>query len=97
MICCEGLIHFVQTKKKRSTRRQPETSDLIDAVLPATNGAQEMDVDVKPAIPNMDANFIDDDELQAALAQARRRKLNKAKIPKAEEIAEQGKSTCDIP
>jgi len=56
-----------------------------------------MDVDVKPVIPNMDANFIDDDELQAALAQARRKKLNKVKIPKAEEIAEQGKFNCDIP
>ena len=51
-----------------------------------------MDVDVKPMIPNMNANFVDDDELQAALAQARRRKLSKTKILKAEEIAEQSKS-----
>ena len=90
------LTHFAQTKKKRSTRRQLDSSDLIDAETPTTNGAQQMDVDVKPAIPNMDLNFVDDDELQAALARARRRKLNKAKIPKAEEIAEQRKSsmTC---
>ena len=94
-----SLTHFAQTKKKRSTRRQLDSSDLIDAETPTTNGgigAQQMDVDVKPAIPNMDLNFVDDDELQAALARARRRKLNKAKIPKAEEIAEQRKSsmTC---
>lgn len=50
-----------------------------------------MDVDVKPVIPNMDANFVDDDDLQAVLAQARRRKLTKkAKTMTAEEIAGRG-------
>jgi U4/U6.U5 tri-snRNP-associated protein 1 len=55
-----------------------------------------MDVDVKPATPNMDVNFVDDDELQAALAQARRKILNKTKILKTEEIAEQRKSLLVI-
>lgn len=51
----------------------------------------EMDVDdVKPVIPNMDANFVDDDDLQAALAKARRRKTTKVKVLSAEEIADRG-------
>lgn len=82
-------LSFLQTKKKRPTRRQPE-AELIDASAPSTsNGATEsMDVDVKPIIPDMDANFVDDDDLQAVLAQARRRNLKKPKIITAEEIAE---------
>ena len=56
-----------------------------------------MEVDVKPVIPNMDANFVDDDDLQAVLAQSRRRKLNKPKIMTAEEIAEKRKLLMIFP
>jgi U4/U6.U5 tri-snRNP-associated protein 1 len=48
-----------------------------------------MEVDIKPVIPNLDANFVDDDELQAALAKARSQKLRKdKKILRPEEIAQ---------
>lgn len=87
-----------QTKKKRATRRQPE-AELIDASGPGpstSKSANEMEVDIKPVIPNMDANFVDDDDLQAVLAQARRRKLAKPKIISSEEIAERRKYTSTL-
>ena len=49
-----------------------------------------MEVDEKPVVPRtreLDANFVDDDELQAALARQRRAKIHKAKKLSAEEIA----------
>lgn len=49
-----------------------------------------MEVDVKPELPNLDTNFVDDDELQAMLTQARRRKVRKAKKITPEDIAQQG-------
>ena len=77
-----------QTKKKRSTRRvNAEESE----VLPV-NGEDQMQVDEKPIVPrprNLDANFVDDDELQAALARSRRAKLQKPKKMSPEEIARQ--------
>jgi U4/U6.U5 tri-snRNP-associated protein 1 len=48
-----------------------------------------MEVDVKPVLPrvrDLDVNFVDDDELQAALASSRRAKV-KAKKISPEEIA----------
>lgn len=42
----------------------------------------KMQVDEKPIVPrqrNLDVNFVDDDELQAALARSRRAKLQKPK------------------
>ena len=51
-----------------------------------------MQVDEKPIVPrprNLDANFVDDDELQAALARSRRAKLQKPKKLSPEEIAKQ--------
>ena len=56
-----------------------------------------MQVDEKPIVPrprNLDANFVDDDELQAALARSRRAKLQKHKKLSPEEIAKQ--STCIV-
>ena len=60
----------MQTKKKRSSRRQAEDSGI------EPTSADGMDVDVKPLVPvrNLDANFVDDDDLQASLARARRAK-----------------------
>lgn len=49
-----------------------------------------MDVDVKPELPNLDSSFVDDDELQAVLAQSRRRKVRKTKKVTVEDIVEQG-------
>lgn len=56
-----------------------------------------MEVDEKPIIPiqrerNLDANFVDDDELQAALARSRRAKLTKSKKPSPEELAKKSMS-----
>jgi U4/U6.U5 tri-snRNP-associated protein 1 len=52
-----------------------------------------MAVDEKPIVPRareLDANFIDDDELQASLARSRRAKLRKAPKLTAEELAQRG-------
>ena len=49
-----------------------------------------MDVDEKPLIPrerDLDSNFVDDDELQAALARSRRAKIHKPRKLSPEEIA----------
>lgn len=77
----EGDIGFKKpkTKKKRSSRRVPIDGD-----------ENTMEVDEKPIVPRpreLDANFVDDDELQAALARSRRAKLHKHKKLSPEEIA----------
>ena len=49
----------------------------------------KMDVDEKPIVPrvrNLDVNFVDDDDLQAALAKSRRAKIKTKKLS-PEEIA----------
>ncbi|CEL55899.1 U4/U6,U5 tri-snRNP-associated protein snu66 OS=Schizosaccharomyces pombe (strain 972 / ATCC 24843) GN=snu66 PE=1 SV=1 [Rhizoctonia solani AG-1 IB] len=85
----EGDIGFKKpkTKKKRSSRRnQPEESEPIAE-------SASMEVDEKPAPTftrrerNLDANFVDDDELQAALARSRRSKARKINKLSPEEIA----------
>jgi U4/U6.U5 tri-snRNP-associated protein 1 len=71
-----------QNKKKRSTRRVAEDSDILPV-------GDQMEIDVKPVAPrvrDLDVNFVDDDDLQAALASARRAKV-KAKKISPEEIA----------
>ncbi|EGN99241.1 hypothetical protein SERLA73DRAFT_108641 [Serpula lacrymans var. lacrymans S7.3] len=83
----EGDIGFKKpkTKKKRSSRRAP-----IDSELGLANGENQMDVDEKPIVPrprNLDTNFVDDDELQAALARSRRAKIHRPKKLSPEEIA----------
>ncbi|KAF8307736.1 SART-1-domain-containing protein [Clavulina sp. PMI_390] len=83
----EGDVGFKKpkTKKKRSTRKhEPE---LVDASSAPAAPSSSMDVDEKPVIPNMDSNFVDDDDLQSVLAMARRRKLKKPKVATADEIA----------
>ena len=95
----EGDIGFKKpkTKKKRPSRRVVEESD-IGPVNGATGGADKMDIDVdaKPTrrARNLDENFIDDDELQASLARARREKTRKVKVMTQEEIAQKRKLTC---
>ncbi|GLB40444.1 putative SART-1 family protein [Lyophyllum shimeji] len=81
----EGDIGFKKpkTKKKRSSRRVPaETEPTPD---------DQMEVDEKPVVPrvrDLDTNFIDDDELQAALARSRKAKLQKAKKMTPEQLAQ---------
>lgn len=87
----EGDVGFKKpkTKKKRSSRRQADVSDVVDGV-----GADQMQVDEKPIVPrqrNLDANFVDDDELQAALARSRRAKMQKPKRLSPEELARKSK------
>ncbi len=57
----------------------------------------EMDVDEKPIVPvererNFNVNFVDDDELQAALTRSRRAKLHQTKKLTPEQLAQ--KSSC---
>ena len=69
-------------KKKRSSRRAP--------IEPEIAGDEEMEVDSKPITPrvrDLDVNFVDDDDLQAALARSRKAKLYKAKKLTPEELA----------
>ncbi|KAI1797132.1 SART-1 protein [Ganoderma leucocontextum] len=76
-----------KTKKKRSTRRV----NVEESEVPPVNSEDQMQVDEKPIVPrprNLDANFVDDDELQAALARSRRAKLQKPKKLSPEEIAQ---------
>lgn len=59
-----------------------------------------MDVDEKPIVPrqrDLDANFVDDDELQAALARSRKAKLRKAKKMTPEELAMKSTSEFTLP
>ncbi|KAI0784257.1 SART-1 family-domain-containing protein [Abortiporus biennis] len=84
----EGDVGFKKpkTKKKRSSRRVPEASD----VAPGANIDDQMQVDEKPIVPrqrNLDTNFVDDDELQAALARSRRARIQKPKKLSPEEVA----------
>lgn len=53
-----------------------------------------MDVDqpIIPQVRDLDANFVDDDELQAALARSRKAKLHKAKKLTPEELAKKSRS-----
>ncbi|TRM64687.1 SART-1 protein [Schizophyllum amplum] len=80
----EGDVGFKKPKKKRKHQVRKVTAEDI-GIQPEDS----MDVDIKPIARerNLDANFVDDDELQAALARSRRAKLNKAKKLKPEELA----------
>ncbi|KAF5377356.1 hypothetical protein D9757_007987 [Collybiopsis confluens] len=79
----EGDVGFKKSKskKKRPSRRVPAEAELADE--------NEMDVDQRPVqrVVDLDVNFVDDDELQAALARTRRAKLQKPKKISPEELA----------
>ncbi|KAJ7170704.1 SART-1 family-domain-containing protein [Mycena crocata] len=80
----EGDVGFKKpkTKKKRSSRRAPVEADPVPD--------DQMDVDQKPILPrarDLDANFVDDDDLQAALARSRKAKLHKATKMTPEQLA----------
>ncbi|KAF9238499.1 SART-1 family-domain-containing protein [Melanogaster broomeanus] len=89
----EGDIGFKKpkTKKNRSSRRVP----VQDETAGGDEGNQ-MEIDEKPVVPRpreLDANFVDDDELQAALTRQRRAKIHKAKKLSPEEIARKSESS----
>ena len=53
-----------------------------------------MQVDSTPVVPqhrDLNANFVDDDELQAALARSRRAKIHSTKKLSPEEVAKRSK------
>ncbi|KAJ3744396.1 SART-1 family-domain-containing protein [Lentinula detonsa] len=70
-----------KTKKKRPNRRLPAEAEL------AFEDGMNVDVTPVPRIVDPDVNFVDDDELQAALARSRRAKLSKRKRITPEELA----------
>jgi U4/U6.U5 tri-snRNP-associated protein 1 len=56
-----------------------------------------MEVDEKPIVPrprDLDTNFVDDDELQAALARSRKAKIHKQKKVSPEEVAKKSTLFC---
>ncbi|KAG6885672.1 hypothetical protein C0993_011436 [Termitomyces sp. T159_Od127] len=78
---CGCTSNKVQTKKKRPSRRVAESDAAAD----------QMDVDEKPIVPrarDLDTNFVDDDDLQAALARSRKAKLLKANKLTPEQLAQ---------
>ena len=98
----EGDVGFKKpkTKKKRPSRRVAEDSGIEPVSgsngtngtgAGAGDGEDKMDIDVKPTrtrTRDLDVNFIDDDELQASLARARRAKMmKKPKVLTQEEVA----------
>ncbi|KAH9481740.1 U4/U6.U5 tri-snRNP-associated protein 1 [Psilocybe cubensis] len=78
----EGDVGFKKpkTKKKRPSRRVPADSELA-------KDSMDVDEPAAPMVRNLDANFVDDDELQAALARSRKAKLHKTKKISPEELA----------
>ena len=80
----------VSADEKAGSDNDDDESD-IEMESGTESDEDEMDVDEKPIVPrvrNLDDNFVDDDELQAALARARREKtMRKPKLLTAEEIA----------
>ncbi|EPQ54376.1 hypothetical protein GLOTRDRAFT_106644 [Gloeophyllum trabeum ATCC 11539] len=84
----EGDVGFKKpkTKKKRPSRRVEQ-----DPEIRPVQDDNQMEIDEKSVAPrarNLDANFVDDDELQSALARSRRAKIKKAKKLTPEEIAQ---------
>lgn len=73
-------------KKKHATRKVEESDITLGAGI-----EDEMDVD-RPAAPsrNLNTNFVDDDELQAALARSRKAKMKQVPKLSPEEIARRG-------
>lgn len=78
---------YCQTKKKRPSRRAP--------VKDEEPTVDQMDIDEKPIsrVRDLDANFVDDDELQAALARSRRAKLSSRKKLTPEQLAQKSKTS----
>ncbi|PVG04430.1 SART-1 protein [Serendipita vermifera] len=84
----EGDIGFKKPKKKKRANRR-----VVESELPTEDQGQQEDdqmaVDSVPSRPlkNLDTNFVDDDELQAALARSRKAKMRKVVKLTPEELA----------
>lgn len=93
----EGDIGFKKpkTKKKRPSRRVVEESDVGPVNGVGDDNKMDVDSDLKSRRErNLDENFVDDDELQASLARARREKTRKVKIMTQEDIAQKREDIC---
>ncbi|KAG8887451.1 hypothetical protein FRB98_009595 [Tulasnella sp. 332] len=77
-----------KTKKKKSSRRAPADIELAEPVAEETEAKMQVDPPSIPRERDMDANFIDDEDLQAALARSRRQKVKRVKVT-PEQIAAQ--------
>ncbi|KAF9267736.1 SART-1 protein [Marasmius fiardii PR-910] len=75
----KGFKKIRKSKKQHPSRRAPAEADLADE--------NDMEVEQQPIVRDLNANFVDDDELQAVLARSRRAKLNKPKKLSPEELA----------
>ena len=83
------LTWVFQKKKKLSNRRAPD-SELYD-------DHEKMEVEqVVPLVRNLDVNFVDDDELQAALARSRKAKLHKTKKISPEDLAKRSEASFTL-
>jgi U4/U6.U5 tri-snRNP-associated protein 1 len=88
----EGDIGFKKPKKKKRANRR-----VVESELPAGEQEQQEDdqmaVDSAPSRPlkNLDTNFVDDDELQAALARSRKAKMKKVVKLTPEELAQRSR------
>lgn len=80
----KGFKKFKVKKGKKRTGRARTDAELADG--------DDMAVDAPAPIErNLDMNFVDDDELQAALARERRAKLRKSNKLTPEELAKKGR------
>ena len=87
----EGEVGFKKpkTKKKRPKGRVEELAQ--DDSLVVVKEENGMDIEpVVPRVRDLNVNFVDDDDLQAALARERRTKVKKVKKLTPEEIAQRG-------
>ncbi|KII90021.1 hypothetical protein PLICRDRAFT_107617 [Plicaturopsis crispa FD-325 SS-3] len=83
----EGDVGF---KKPKTKKKRPSRRAAAEVELGGADGDDQMQVDEKPIVPrerNLDTNFVDDDELQAALARSRRAKIHKSKKLSPEDVA----------
>jgi U4/U6.U5 tri-snRNP-associated protein 1 len=90
----EGDVGFKKPKKKKKRANQRVVESEITAPdQPMKQEDDQMQVDDAPSAPlkNLDTNFVDDDELQAALIRSRRAKMKKMPKLTPEEIAQRSK------
>jgi hypothetical protein len=85
----EGDIGFKKPKKKKRANQRIVQSDLPEV----KEEEDKMEVDTSGPSRNLDTNFVDDDELQAALARSRKAKMKKVPKLTPEEIAKRSEST----
>ena len=88
----EGDAGFKKQKKKKRPARRVVESDIV----PQESTDQQDGMQVDDESKKVDTNFVDDDELQAALARSRKAKMRKAPNLTADEIAKRGLCTSRV-